>query len=255
VNVSHTGPVDWDAETYDRVSDPQLSWGLEVLERLDLNGDEAVLDAGCGSGRLTAVLADRLPEGRLVAVDASASMVEKARETLGDRAEVFAADLAELTLDEPVDAVFSNAVFHWIPDHDRLFAHLHAALRPGGRLVAQCGGTGNVAAMAAAIQRVSNRDPFSEHFDGWARPWNFRGSEETSESLRRAGFEDVRCWLSSKPLRPDEPLEYVRVSALGPHLARLPEELHQTFVTEVVGQLDEPVTIDYVRLNIEARRA
>ena len=254
MKASHTGPVDWDAETYDRVSDPQLSWGLEVLERLDLEGTESVLDAGCGSGRLTARLADRLPEGSLVAVDASPSMVEKARETLGQRAEVFAADLSEMKLDQPVDVVFSNAVFHWVPDHDRLFARLHAALRPGGRLVAQCGGSGNVASLAGAIQHVSNRHPFDEYFDGWARPWNFRGTGETTASLRRAGFEEIRCWLNSKPVRPDEPSEYLRVSALGPHLARLPAELHDRFVADVVARMGEPLTIDYVRLNIEARR-
>lgn len=254
MRVSHTGPVDWDAETYDRVSDPQLAWGVELLDRLDLCGDEAVLDAGCGSGRLTRVLADRIPEGRLIAVDASESMVEKARETLGERAEVFRADLTELALAEPVDLVFSNAVFHWIQDHDLLFGRLHEALGPGGRLVAQCGGNGNVASLAAAIQEVSNRHPFSEHFEGWSRPWNFRGTEETAESLRRAGFVDVRCWITAKPVRPDEPLEYLRVSALGPHLAQLPAELHESFVKEVAGRLDEPMTIDYVRLNIEAGR-
>jgi len=254
VKVSHTGPVDWDAETYDRVSDPQLAWGREVLERLELRGDESVLDAGCGSGRLTSVLADRLPDGRLVAVDASPSMVEKAHEALGERADVFAADLTELALDRPVDVVFSNAVFHWIPDHDLLFARLHATLRPGGRLVAQCGGSGNVASLAAAIQHVSSRHPFSDHFGGWGRPWNFRGTAQTTASLRRAGFAEIRCWLESKPVRPAEPAEYVRVSALGPHLARLPAQLQDRFVSEVVAQMGEPLTLDYVRLNIEARR-
>ncbi len=254
MRVSHTGPVDWDAETYDRVSDPQFAWGTELVERLGLRGDEAVLDAGCGSGRLTRLLADRLPNGRLVAVDASPSMVEKARETLGERAEVFAANLTELELGEPVDLVFSNAVFHWIQDHDLLFRRLHAAVRPGGRLVAQCGGSGNVASLAGAIQHVSNREPFREYFEGWDRPWNFRGTEETAASLRRAGFAGPRCWIIAKPVRPSEPLEYVRVSALGPHLARLPKELQDSFVEEVVGRLDKPLTIDYVRLNIEAGR-
>ncbi len=62
---------EWDAETYDAVSDPQFNWGMEVLDRLELRGDEAVLDAGCGSGRVTAELARRLPRGRLIAVDGS----------------------------------------------------------------------------------------------------------------------------------------------------------------------------------------
>src|SRR5512133_4117223 len=113
--------VDWDAATYDRVADPQEEWGREVLARLELAGDETVLDAGCGSGRVTKLLLERLPHGHVVAVDSAPSMVEHARRALGDRATVLRASLTELTLNEPVDAAFSNAVFHWIADHDRLF--------------------------------------------------------------------------------------------------------------------------------------
>jgi trans-aconitate 2-methyltransferase len=136
---------DWDASTYERVSGPQVEWAARVLHRLPLRGDETVLDAGCGSGRVTQMLLERLPRGHVVAVDAAPSMVEAARAALGDRATVLLSDLTELEVDEPVDAAFSNAVFHWIPDHARLFARIHAALRPGGRLIAQCGGAGNIA--------------------------------------------------------------------------------------------------------------
>ena len=135
----------WDAGTYDRVSGPQAEWAALVLDRLPLEGNETVLDAGCGSGRVTQRLLERLPEGRVVAVDSARSMVEHAREVLDERATVFCADLAQLELDEPVDAVFSNAVFHWVPDHEQLFERMFAALRPGGVLVAQCGRAGNIA--------------------------------------------------------------------------------------------------------------
>lgn len=138
------GPRDWDAATYDRVSGPQVEWARGVLDRLALEGDETVLDAGCGSGRVTALLIERLPQGTVIAVDAAPSMVAKARASLGDAGDVRQLDLAALDLDAEVDAVFSNAVFHWIADHAALFARLYAALRPGGRLVAQCGGAGNV---------------------------------------------------------------------------------------------------------------
>ncbi len=114
-------PRDWDAATYDRVSTPQVEWAGPVLDRLELRGDETVLDAGCGSGRVTAMLIERLPQGKVIAVDSSPAMVAKAREAIGDRAEVLLQDLAELRVAEPVDAVFSNAVFHWVLDHERLF--------------------------------------------------------------------------------------------------------------------------------------
>ena len=150
----------WDAAAYDRVSAPQLEWARGCSSGCRCGGDETVLDAGCGSGNVTQLLLDRLPRGHVVAVDSSESMVEHARQALDpERTTVFQADLAELELDEQVDAAFSNAVFHWIPDHDALFAHLHAALRPGGLLVAQCGGEGNVARFHAAAREVAAREP------------------------------------------------------------------------------------------------
>jgi trans-aconitate 2-methyltransferase len=232
----------------------QLAWGLEVLDRLELRGDEAVLDAGCGTGRVTERLWERLPRGRVVAVDSSAPMVEKARETLAGRADVLLADLAELRLDEPVDVVFSNAVFHWIADHDRLFTRLHAALRPGGRLFAQCGGVGNVAALTQVVEAVRAEARFAEHLATWRRPWHFRSPTETEEALRRAGFTDIRCWLEPKRIRPDEPDAFLATVPLGPCLESLPAELHGGFVREVRGRMGEPLELDYVRLNIEAVR-
>jgi len=152
---------DWDAATYDRVSAPQVEWAAAVLDRLELRGDETVLDAGCGSGRVTEMLIERVPDGKVIAVDAAPAMVAKAREKIGDRAEVLLQDLAELRLSEPVDAVFSNAVFHWIRDHNRLFKRLFDALKPGGRIEAQCGGAGNISKFHAAVSQLADRPPFS----------------------------------------------------------------------------------------------
>ena len=121
-------PVDWDASSYDSLADPQEEWAREVLERLELRGNESVLDAGSGSGRVTRLLIDRLPQGKVVAVDASPSMVDMVRRVLRPQDEALLANLTELELSEPVDAIFSNATFHWVLDHDRLFQRLHACL-------------------------------------------------------------------------------------------------------------------------------
>lgn len=249
------GPVDWDAETYELVSDPQYEWGIEVLERLELAGDEYVMDAGCGSGRVTEKLLERLPRGRVLAVDASESMIEKAREKLGDRVDYLVADLAALKLSEPVDVVFSTATFHWIADHDRLFARLHDALIPSGRLHAQCGGAGNVREHAEAIVRVSHGPDFAPYFADMEVLWNFATPEETGPRLEANGFTDVRVWLQAKPVRPKDPREFMRVVTLGLHLARLPADLHDPFIDAVAKEMKEPVVLNYVRLNIEARRA
>jgi trans-aconitate 2-methyltransferase len=249
----NSGPREWDAETYDAISDPQFSWGMEVLERLQLRGDERALDAGCGSGRVTEQLIERLPHGSVLAVDASEGMIAKARERLADSASYLVADLSELELEGPVDLIFSTATFHWILDHERLFARLRAALRPRGRLVAQCGGLGNVAAHAEAIAAVATRPEYAQHFEGMTLMWNFAGPEETEERLRAAGFSTARCWLEPKPVTPADPLRFTMTVTLGPHLARLPEGLRRPFAEEILARSTEPLTLDYVRLNIEAR--
>lgn len=249
----YSGPREWDAEAYDAVSDPQFGWGMEVLERIELRGDEHALDAGCGSGRVTEQLLERLPNGRMLAVDGSEAMIEKARERLGARASYLVVDLTELEVEERVDLVFSTATFHWILDHERLFERLHAALRPGGRLVAQCGGKGNVAQHAEAIEAVASRPEFAHHFGGVAAMWNFAGPEETEARLRGAGFAEARCWLEPKPVTPEDPLRFTMTATMVPQLASLPEELRLPFAEAVLEASPKPLTLDYVRLNIEAR--
>jgi trans-aconitate 2-methyltransferase len=247
-----SAPLEWDAETYDAISGPQFSWGMEVLERLELRGDEAALDAGCGSGRVTEELANRLPSGRVLAVDGSEAMIAKARERLGERAAYLVSDLAELEIDDPVDVVFSTATFHWIPDHDRLFERLRAALRPNGRLVAQCGGEGNIREHAEATATVAAEPEFAPHFEGAAELWNYAGPRETESRLRDAGFSEARCWLEPRPVAPADPLRFTMTATLGAHLARLPEPLRRPFAEAVIARSREPFTLEYIRLNIEA---
>ena len=245
---------DWDAASYHRVSDPHLEWAREQFERLPLAGDEVLLDAGCGSGRVTAVLAERVPRGRVYAVDVAPSMAAHAREALGERATVLCQDLVELSLPEPVDAIFSNATFHWIPDHDALFAALYRALKPGGRLVAQCGGKGNIDRFRRLADAVAGELPFAPFFAGWRGPWTYASATETTARLERAGFEDVECWLQPKDVTPADPYAFVETVCLLRHLDRLPDDLRAAFVGRVLEAAGEPFVLDYVRLNMTAKR-
>jgi len=246
-------PHDWDGATYDRIADPMTRWGSSVLDRLPLRGDETVLDAGCGSGRVTQQLAERLPRGHVIAVDASPSMVGAARKRLapfGDRVSYVVADLGERLPLAPdsVDAILSTATLHWVPGHDTLFANLAAVLKPGGRLVAQCGGAGNIASVQRVLAGIG---------DGWTGPWTFPTPDETRARLEAAGFESIETWLQDEPttLQPGEPLsEYLRTVVLGAHLERLPTKEREPFVATVAAALPD-ATIDYVRLNILATRS
>ena len=251
------GSRDWDAATYDRISAPQQAWADEQLSRLTLTGDEVVLDAGCGSGKITALLADLVPRGRVYGVDAAPSMAEHAARELGDRATIFCQDLVELSLPEPVDAIFSNATFHWIKDHDALFAALHRALKPGGQLVAQCGGRGNIDSFRQESNAVAASPEFARFFEGWQQPWNYATAEETAARLSAAGFVEVETWLEPKPTAPPEPRNFARTVCLVRHLDVIPPELHEQFLDRVmeriVARVGEPVVLDYVRLNMTAR--
>jgi len=249
-----SAPREWDAATYDRVADPQTRWGVAVLDRLPLVGDETILDAGCGSGRVTEHLVNRVPRGRVVALDASPAMVDEARRRLAPfdgRVDFVVADLGRpfrLPGVEHVDAIVSTATFHWVADHDALFRNLAAVLRPGGRLVAQCGGAGNIASIRAILATIG---------DGWTGEAHYETPDATAERLAAAGFVDIETWLQPKPTRFEagEPLEtFLRTVILGGHVARLAEADRDAFVREVANRLAEPV-IDYVRLNIVAARA
>ncbi len=246
---------DWDGTSYDRISATMEALGLEVLDRLELHGEETVLDAGCGSGRVTQALIERLPRGRVIGVDESASMIDAARRRLGPGVDLRVADLLELDLGEPVDAILSTATFHWIGDHDRLFASLRSVLRPGGRLVAQCGGEGNIDILRGKASEVLAREPYAKHFRDWQPPWNYAAAEPTRERLLAAGFSEAECWLTPAPRQPEQPREFLSTIVLGPHVQQLPEELREPYMDEVLAALGasgEPVTVDYVRLNIDA---
>lgn len=258
---------EWNAGAYHRVSDPQFAWGLRVLERVRLQGTERVLDAGCGSGRLTRVLAERVPAGVVVACDLSENMVRTAAATLGLRsvsrdesavAGVVRADLLALPWRHAFDVVFSTATFHWVTDHERLFAELRSVLATHGVLEAQCGGGANLARVHARAKAVISTPRYRRHYEGWSDPWRFASAEETEERLRGAGFTQVRCWLEETPTAFREEADYrafLEAVVMRPFLAPLPEALRDDLLDSLVADAradDPPFVLDYWRLNISA---
>ena len=254
---------DWDADAYQRVSSPQVGWGLSVLSRLELTGGETVVDAGCGTGRLTAELLERLPDGRVIGLDISASMLEVAKRELGPRfagrVHFAQCDLVNGCLARTVDVVFSTATFHWVLDHPRLFRELHGMLVSGGRLAAQCGGGPNLATVHTRAMALLKTRRFVRHLAAWKDPWEFADARTTEERLLAAGFTDVETWLETAPT----PMagaaafaEFAETVVLRPYIALLPDEsLRSEFIQELTDQFakdDPPFVFDYWRLNISA---
>jgi trans-aconitate 2-methyltransferase len=254
---------EWDAAEYEKLSAPQTRWGAGVLGRLELGGDEAAIDAGCGTGRVTELLLQKLPEGSVLAVDRSRAMVEAAgRRFAGDpRVRVERQDLLDLEVEERVDLIFSTAAFHWIKDHDRLFERLARAVKPNGRLVAQCGGEGNISRVTQAVGETLRQERFRGYFEGWEDDKYYADPRTTARRLEAAGFEEVETWLHDEVAAfdsVDELARFLGVVVLGGHLERLPEEKRDPFVAEVaerVAAIEGAPALDYVRLNIVARRA
>lgn len=257
---------EWDSAAYHRLSDPQFGWALKVLNKLDalpLGENAHFLDAGCGTGRVTAELLRKFPNSRVTAVDASENMVREARVTLaefGDRVRLEQRDLLDLSYSDTFDVAFSTAVFHWIKDHERLFAVLLRVLKPGGFLVAQCGGGPNLKKVRDRAQQLIETERFRTYFEGWQRVWEYPGPELTAERLRRAGFADVSTSLEAAPVSfstAEQYRDFLKAVIIHPYLERLPAELQTELADEMVRQADgdnPPFVLDYWRLNMQGRK-
>ncbi len=248
----------WNACAYHRVSAPQTSWGREVLDRLELTGDETVLDAGCGTGKLTRLLVERLPRGRVVALDASPDMLSVAGRELaafGSQVELVQAALPELPLHRPMDAIFSTATLHWVFDHLAVFRAFLGAIRVGGQLEFQCGGSGNLHRLHVRATELAHTATYADAFGGWKETWYNAGAEETAERLRTAGWTRGHTWLEQRPTAfPDAASfsDFIAHVNLRPFLSCLDAERAGRFTATLVerfGRDSPPYVLDYVRLN------
>jgi trans-aconitate 2-methyltransferase len=244
--------LEWDARTYDGLPLPHRRWGASAIARLDLSGDETVVEFGCGTGRDVETLLGVLPRGHVIAIDGSAQMLDELRVRLASQLEritVLRADIRHpLTLQGSADAALSVATLHWLPDHGAVCRSVAAALRPGARFIAEAGGSGNIATFRSALRDVSGSDG--------AELWNFADVAQTRRHLHNAGFTDidVRLVADSAQLERGEQLEtYIATVMLGAQLRELPVDERRPFVRAVAERLHEPV-IDYVRLQINAVR-
>jgi trans-aconitate 2-methyltransferase len=256
---------EWNAAEYHRVSAPQFQWGQRVLSELRLRGDESLLDAGCGTGKLTRILLENLPRGRVVGVDLSCNMALHARENLeadfSGRARFVVADLVALPFRDYFDGIFSTASFHWVLDHDELFRNLYGALRPKGWLHAQCGGGPNIYRLRQRVQILSQTAEFSEWLGKFREPWFFSDAEGAASRLRAAGFENVVTGLEEAAYSAPggrEFEDYLKTFVLHRHLELLPSEtLRTNFIQKLVDAAahdDPPWTLDYTRLNLRASK-
>jgi trans-aconitate methyltransferase len=255
---------EWNSDVYHRLSAPQVGWGKKVLSRLRLRGDEFVLDAGCGTGRLTADLVQALPRGRVVGADLSRNMLDSAREhlapQLGAHVSLVVCDLLRLPFERAFDGIVSTAAFHWVLDHNQLFASLRRALVPGGWLEAQCGGGPNLVSLRNRANTLAATSKFAPFFAGFHEPWLYQNAQGAAVTLRRAGFVDVETSLEAAPTvlnHAEEYSEFVRNIIFRRHLENIPtKDARAEFIAKLTDQAaadDPPFFLDYWRLNLRGR--
>ena len=255
----------WSGSGYHRVATVQERWGIELLKSVPPGKYSKILDAGCGSGRLTAHLMRRFPDATVVGLDRSPEMLEQAARTLSRfhrRLRLVRGDLLSARPGKNFQLIFSNATFHWVLDHARLFRNLHDWLAPGGCLVAQCGGKGNLRRIEALTSDLSKRAEFREHFKGYARPVTYASPADTQSHLRNSGFQEIQAWTHPAPTPfPSKAKfkDFVRNVILLPNLSQLPtpplkETYLETFLDVYEEKYGRAYMLDYVRLNIIARK-
>lgn len=241
----------WDAKTYSKLTLPHMRWGEERLSRYSFNGSETVLEAGCGAGRDTEKLAIRVPEGKVIAMDSSESMISVAKAKINTEypnVEFVLHDLKDPFRVEPnFDLIFSVATFHWIHDHERIFANLAGIMTGKGVFLADFGGKGNIASITDAISKILGPTPAD-------LIWNFADVSQTEYALVKAGFDVREVSLIEDPAYFDSKQEFrdfISTLILGAHMSMVHEDEREDFVSNVVSLLSQR-RVDYVRIKVDA---
>jgi trans-aconitate methyltransferase len=256
----------WDAKTYDKVSsNVQLEWGRKLIDKRRWIGNEIVMDAGSGSGNLTKILTDRVPQGHVYAVDADPNMVQQAKSNLSGykkNVQIIQSSMDKVNLPTQVDVIFSNAALHWVLDQKSVFSHFWQILKPnGGELLIEYGGHGNVERAVSVIFKLMRSNQFKAHFVNWKQSWYFPKPDEIEIMLERSRFRDIQVNLSKRTTYFSDRGEFaifIKAVIMKPFLGYLPDaKKKEQFLDAFLKEIVESVlkwSLDYVRWGIFARK-
>src|SRR5664280_80417 len=231
---------EFDGQKYAQASTHQKEWGHVLIDELQLQGRESVLDLGCGDGALTARIAELLPLGSVVGIDASRGMIDAAITHLRPNLRFIVMDIRELRLSERFDVAFSNATLHWVHDHQLLYERLGRLLHKGGRIRFNFAGDGNCSNFFAVVCEAMRHESFRDYFRDFHWPWYMPSVEEYSQLVKSCGLAAARVWGENADRYfpdVDAMTAWVRQPSLVPLLAHLPEYLAQPFSTFVLERM------------------
>ncbi|WAR46048.1 class I SAM-dependent methyltransferase [Methylomonas rapida] len=259
----------WNAQDYAQNSHAQQQWAKEMMALLRLTGSETVLDLGCGDGKITAEIAKIVDRGAVVGIDNAEAMIALARHRYPEQQHPNLSfqvmDAEKLSFAECFDLVFSNAVLHWVRQHQPVIDGLYRSLKTGGKILLRMGGKGDAAGMREAIDRVKDSARWSRYFIGFEFPYTFPGVDEYRLMLETAGFTVKRLELIAKDMTHEGPAwlaGWIRTTWL-PYTQRIPENLKESFIEAVCSSyLDQvPLCADgkahvaMVLLDVEAEKS
>ena len=244
-------------------SNVQLEWGRKLLERRRWIGNEIVMDAGAGSGNLTKILAGKVPQGQVYAVDADSNMIKQAKSNLSGcrNVQVIHSRMDKVNLPTKFDIIFSNSALHWVLDQEDVYSHFWQLLKSRGELLIECGARGNVERPLSVIFKIMQSDQFKEHFINWKQPWYFPKPDETKKLLQEARFKDIKVNLSKRTTAFSDRqsfANFVKTVIMKPFLSYLPNAKRKDqFLGVFLAEFEESGAgwlLDFMRLGIFARK-
>jgi trans-aconitate 2-methyltransferase len=236
----NTMAFEFDGDEYSKTSAHQKEWGTRLIAELDLRGDEGVLDLGCGDGALTAQLAERVPNGAVLGIDASKGMIESTWKHLRSNLTFELMDINELSFENEFDVVFSNAALHWIKDHRRLLENVHHALKAGGFLRFNFAADGNCSHLYTVVREAMALPEYAAYFENFDWPWYMPDLEEYEALLDQSSFTQREVWgeNADRCFRNQEAMiGWVDQPSLVPFLKRINGRDKKRFRDEVVGRM------------------
>lgn len=258
----------WNASDYAKNSEAQLQWANELIDKLNLQGNESLLDIGCGDGKITAAIAKILKNGSVCGIDASQTMIDFAQANYPhshyQNLTFYQMDAKEIHLEQSFDVVFSNAVLHWVKDHLAVLDKVHDHLKPRGKILFQMGGQGNVGELRRVIDEIVQKSEWQAYFVNFTKPTYFYGPKDYLKWLPEMGFEPLRVELIPKDMQHQgkEGLKGWLRTTWFPYTDQLPEELREPFLEAIVETYLRQFPVDeqgkthvkMIRLEVEAQK-
>ncbi|MBD5445176.1 MAG: methyltransferase domain-containing protein [Lachnospiraceae bacterium] len=233
---------EFDGEKYKKASTPQKEWGKSLISEISLQGNEKILDLGCGDGYLTEQLSLLVPNGKVLGIDASVGMIKTAKKICRDNLDFVQMDINNMHFSNEFDIIFSNAALHWVKDHNQLLQNSHTALKTGGILLWNFGSDGNCSNFLTVIQKKITENKYIDFFRDFEMPWFMPSKSYYTELIADIGYSHFtisevnrdRFFPSS-----DEIIKWIDQPCIVPFMECIPDIHKSAFRKEVIEEMLE----------------